>query len=144
MSPLCKKENLRFKIDLRFLIGLDENTLQDVGIAEVALGAIKVKYFKDKAKTVITSKCYLDKLLNNMPYLPWKKISSVRIPFIHIMGFDAIIYTLSIKSKQTYTIQQLASMSYPRNLDHIKEGHIQNALELCIVGKHHPRVGAPL
>jgi hypothetical protein len=120
---------MRFKIDLRFLVGLDENTLQDAGVAEVARGATQAKYFKDKAKTVITSKCSLNKLLNSMPFLPWKKISSVRIPFIHIMGFDAIIYTFSIKSKQTYTIQQLAAMSYPCNLDHIKEGHIQNVLK---------------
>jgi hypothetical protein len=102
--------------DLCFLIGLDENTLHDVGVAEVARGSTKAKYFKDKAKTVITSKCYLNKLVNSMPYLPWEKIFSNRIPFIHIMGFDAIIYTLSIKSKQTYTIQQLAVMPYPRTL----------------------------
>jgi hypothetical protein len=130
MSPLCKKENLRFKIDLRFLIGLDGNTLHDVGVAEVARGSTKAKYFKDKAKTVITSKCYLNKLLNSMPYLPWKKISSV-----HIMGFDAIIYTLSIKYKQTYTIQQLATMSYPRTLDHIKEGHVIINKDTCV--RHH-------
>jgi hypothetical protein len=121
--------------DLRFLIGLDENTLYDVGVAEVARGSTKAKYFKDKAKTVITSKCYLNKLVNSMPFLPWKKISSDRIPFIHIMGFDAIIYTLSIKSKQTYTIQQLVVMPYPRILDHIKEGHVIISKGTCV--RHH-------
>jgi hypothetical protein len=45
MSPLCKTENLKFKIELRFLIELGENTLQDVGVTEVARGATQAKYF---------------------------------------------------------------------------------------------------
>jgi hypothetical protein len=76
-------------------------------------------------KSVIATKCHLNKLLTKMPFLPPRQTKSLYMPIIQIMGLDCSIYAMCLVDKQLYAIQKVAQLKYPRTVRELRQGGLK-------------------
>jgi hypothetical protein len=132
MSPICKSKGLDFKFDLRILAARDEG-YEDIGLGEAAKQPTPSKYYNDRVKGAIASKAYLNHFVSQVPHINHTTIPKIKIPFVQIMGLDATITTLSLSKKKQYTFNEVFELSYPRSLEQIKNGQMQNVVKALVL-----------
>ncbi|KAI7888557.1 uncharacterized protein EV154DRAFT_604744 [Mucor mucedo] len=129
VSKPCKRNNLRFKADLRIVVMSKDEDVVDGTTAEVAKKAQPFyfntspkKLFMDKLKSVLGTKCHVNNFLSSVPFIPAKDIKNVVFPIVQIMGFDVHIYSLQLVNRSLYVLQDLDSFSFPTNYTSLKHG----------------------
>ncbi|KAI7888555.1 uncharacterized protein EV154DRAFT_553773 [Mucor mucedo] len=122
VSKPCKRNNLRFKADLRIVVMSKDEDVVDGRTAEVAKKASPKKLFMDKLKSVLGTKCHVNNFLSSVPFIPAKDIKNVVFPIVQIMGFDVHIYSLQLVNRGLYLLQDLDSFSCPTNYTSLKHG----------------------
>lgn len=86
MSSVFKKMNLRFKLDMKFLVWKEDSAIFDGGTGEVARKATAAKLYSDRLKSVKATKCHLNEFLSSSTYLKESTVAEVRFPIVQIMG----------------------------------------------------------
>lgn len=62
------------------------------------------------------------------------------MPFVVIMGLEAVVYTLNLSSSGLYVVNEAASISIPTSVSAIKTGNIEDmvlGLEILKVKRKH-------
>lgn len=99
VSANCKRAGQRMKMDLRVIANtLTKQDVQaDTGAGELSKKVEKSKLYRDKLKSVLSSKLNLNQRLDESPF---SKINAktIFVPFVIIMGLEAIVYTLNMAS----------------------------------------------
>ncbi|GAA5808890.1 hypothetical protein MFLAVUS_002289 [Mucor flavus] len=128
MSNTCKKVGLRFKLDLRLLILKDDESISDGATGEVARKATKRKFYNDRLKSVLASKCHLNAFLESLLHISEEEIVNVVFPLVQIMGLEARISSLRLTGKKKYVVEDLYSFNFPRTLGQIKAGDLESLI----------------
>lgn len=125
-TTLCKRLNLDFKLDIRFIAETTKNPI-DVANGEFAKiqAATKSKYYSDKLKAVLTAKCHLNHLAQGLRGTP----KGLKIPIIIIMGIDCHVFSLSLVDGNVYILQKVLSFSYPHTCHQVSKGGIAKLLD---------------
>lgn len=85
---------------------------------------------------MLGGKAYLNQLIKNCLHLSEQDLKTIIIPFVQIMGFEAVISGLRIVDKGLYT-KDLARFSFPTTKKGIRTGGMQaiiKAFSLVNVG----------
>ncbi|KAG0162407.1 hypothetical protein DFQ30_002101, partial [Apophysomyces sp. BC1015] len=125
MSDTCKRVGLRFKLDLRLLVLKEDETVADGVIGEVAKKATKAKFYTDRLKSVVTTKCHLNAFLESLPYISEEEIADVKFPIVQIMGLEAKVSSLRLVEKKVYLMEDLYSFNFPQTLHQIRTGKLE-------------------
>ncbi|KAG1048238.1 hypothetical protein G6F43_009358 [Rhizopus delemar] len=122
----CKRLNLDFKLDIRFIAETNKNPV-DISNGEFAKvqAATKSKYYSDKLKVVLTAKCHLNHLAQGLRGTP----KTLKIPITMIMGTDCHVFSLSLVDGNVYILQKVLSFSYPRTYHQVSKGGIAKLLD---------------
>jgi hypothetical protein len=95
------------------------------------------KLFKDRLKLVLGGKLYINEIIKTCPYINESEIANIKLPFVQIMGFKAVLSMITLKDKSVYVVEELMKFRFPSTIQHIKEGEITKlvkALSLIKVG----------
>lgn len=89
-----KNATVYLKLDFRLLDRLSSN---DWATGEFGANLVKWKYFTYKKKLAIITKSQLNKLVK-MYCVNEQYISRIKIPFVQIMGVQAVVYYMELHS----------------------------------------------
>lgn len=129
MSDTCKKVGRRFKLDLlRLLIFKDDEKISDGATGEVARKATKRKFYNDRLKSVLASKCHLNAFLESLLHISEEDIVNAVFPLVQIMGLEARISSLRLAGKKLYVVEDLYYFNFPRTLGQIKAGDLESLI----------------
>lgn len=131
-----KATGRNIKMDLRILSSLNsEKTVPNLATGEIAKDIWKSKLYKDKLKTVLSSKMDLNQFVESFPN-SYKRSLPVYIPFIIMASLEATVYVLHLGSNGLYIINEVTNISLPRTLFEVKDGGISKVVSsLNIVKK---------
>lgn len=99
----------------------------DWATGDVGINTVDWKYFTDKTKLVLTIKSQLNELLKIYP-INCQSISQIKIPFIHILGANAVICYMELHQNGLYKIVQVISFEYPTTKNCIRSGKVQTLI----------------
>ncbi|KAG2208407.1 hypothetical protein INT45_006299 [Circinella minor] len=116
----------KVKLDLRFTVNNVESSISEFASQGTTTEA---KFFNDKLKPALVTKCHLNKIIKSLPYIPESKISTIRMPIIHIMGVNCFIYSLSTIDKNIYCIQDVFDFSFPRTFGILRKKGIEEVIK---------------
>lgn len=128
MTSVCKRMNLRFKLDLRLSVWKEDAAIFDGGTGEVAKRATAGKLYSDRLKSVMATKCHLNDHITSSTYIKENMVTQVRFPVIQIMGLDAHLCVMKLKSKKSYELEEVCSFPFPVSLSGIQSGGIENLI----------------
>jgi hypothetical protein len=111
----------------------DDASVVDYGTGEVARKATTSKYYKDKLKSTITTKCHLNDYLGSLSNLSYEDIAGIKFPIIQIMGLSVHISVMQLKGKGVYTVEKVCSFCFPKSLYEIKAGKIEKLIDGLVV-----------
>ncbi|KAG1158995.1 hypothetical protein G6F36_014114 [Rhizopus arrhizus] len=107
----------------------------NLATGEIAKDIWKSKFYKDKLKTVLSSKMDLNQFVESFPK-SYVNTLPVYIPFIIMAELEATVYALYLGSNELYIINEVTTISLPRTLFEIKDGGISRVVSsLNIVKK---------
>lgn len=110
------------KMDLRIIKSLgDEKVMPDFATGEVAKSILKSKFYKDKLKTVLTSKMDLNKFVES-PLKFYADTPSIYIPFFIIAELEATVCVLHMGSNGLYILNEVTTISLPTTSLEVKNG----------------------
>ena len=116
--------NHNIKMDLRIISCLDnEKMTPNFATGEVAKDIWMSKFYKDKLKTVLSSKMDLNQFIESFPK-SYKNTLPAYIPFIIMADLEASVYVLYLGSNGLYIINEVTTISLPRTLFEVKQGGI--------------------
>jgi hypothetical protein len=118
----CKRAGKKIKMDLRVIANtLTKQDVQaDTGAGELAKEIEKSKFYKDKLKAVLSSKLNINQRLDKSPAASIDPKTTL-IPFIIIMGFEAVVYTLYLACNGLYVVDEVATISVPTSVSVVKD-----------------------
>ncbi|KAI8339231.1 hypothetical protein BC941DRAFT_350584 [Chlamydoabsidia padenii] len=126
----CKAADLDLRLDLRVVLKSQQEDLEAMtGEAASRQATTSKKLYTDRMKSVIATKCHLNKLLTQMPFLPPRETKLLYMPIIQIMGLDCSIYAMSLVDKQLYAIQKVAQLKYPRTVRELRQGELKKLVQ---------------
>lgn len=124
---------------LRIISCLDnEKMMPNLATGEIAKGIWMSKFYKDKLKTVLSSKMYLNQFVNSFPK-PYESTLPVFITFIIMAELEAAVYALCIGSNGLYIINEVTTISLSKTLFEVKDARISrvvSSLNIVKVSKH--------
>ncbi|KAG1168419.1 hypothetical protein G6F70_009124 [Rhizopus microsporus] len=131
-----KATGRNIKMDLRIISSLNnEKMVPNLATGEIAKDIWMSKFYKDKLKTVLSSKMDLNQFVESFPK-SYKSTLPVYIPFIIMAALEATVYALYLGSNGLYIINEVATISLPRTLFEVKDGRISKVVSsLNIVKK---------
>lgn len=131
-----KATGRNIKMDLRILSSLNsEKTVPNLATGEIAKDIWKAKLYKDKLKTVLSSKMDLNQFVESFPH-SYNRSLPVHIPFIIMAALEATVYVLYLGANGLYIINEVTNISLPRTLFEVKDGGISKVVSsLNIVKK---------
>ncbi|ORE02186.1 hypothetical protein BCV72DRAFT_298170 [Rhizopus microsporus var. microsporus] len=135
LSIDSKRLNLDYKLDLRMVVNTERGSIEAV-TSECCLLCANTKtttggkLYRGKFKSVLTSKCHLNSLLETLICLPHSQVSNVHIPILQVMGQNISLYVLSLIDKQIYSVQNVMDAEYPRNIKKVRDRGIDKTLNL--------------
>ncbi|KAL4211124.1 hypothetical protein AB4K20DRAFT_1866485 [Rhizopus microsporus] len=94
--PANMKKNATVYLKLNFRL-LDRLSSNDWATGEFGANLVKWKYFTYKKKLAIITKSQLNKLVK-MYCVNEQYISRIKIPFVQIMGVQAVVYYMELHS----------------------------------------------
>lgn len=94
MNDTCENVGLRFKLDLRVLILREDEPVVDGSTGEIDRKATKTKFYPDRLKTVLTTKCHLNAFVKSLKYITEEDIIEVHMPIVQVMGLEAKVSIL--------------------------------------------------
>ncbi|CAO3652497.1 unnamed protein product [Mucor hiemalis] len=110
MSETCNNNNLRMKLDMRLMIThhytIEEEIIMKHGKfvmdgtnCEYAAKPTNSKLNKDKLKLVLGGYSYIKQIVESCPHLNEKELVDIKIPYLQIMGFRAVVSTIRLLIK---------------------------------------------
>lgn len=127
------------KLDLRIMMNLDyEKGLPDLGSGELAKDFYSSKFYRDKLKTVLSSKIDLNQMIESFPN-SYEGAPQIYIPFIIMNQLEATVYSLQLTHNGLYVLSEVVTISLPGTLIEVKDGGIERMVEglnLVKVNKH--------
>lgn len=106
--------------------------------SEYAPRATCWKLYKDCLKLVISSKAYLNQILKNAKHIDEEQILELKVPFLQVMSFRAVLSIIKLADKNVYVIEDLMRFSFPTAKKQLREGNmteIKKAFSLMKVSK---------
>lgn len=88
------------------------------------------KAFKDHLKMVLGEKAYINDIIKSCPYIDEAGIKVIKLPFVHIMGFNAVLSMITLKDKLVYAIENLMKFKFSTTNPHTREGKIIDLIEV--------------
>ncbi|KAI8143387.1 hypothetical protein BJV82DRAFT_668449 [Fennellomyces sp. T-0311] len=85
------------------------------------------KFYTDKLKTVLATKCQLNHFIMSTP-LTASEIKKVQMPIIQIIGTTCHISALKLIDKGVYILDQVARLQYPMTIKQLRSGGIEDLL----------------
>ncbi|KAI7860601.1 hypothetical protein BDC45DRAFT_552810 [Circinella umbellata] len=131
---MIKTETFKEKVNrLLNLTACGCNSTATAGLSEFASQGTttQAKFFNDKLKSALVTKCHLNKILKSLRYIPESKISTIRMPIIHIMGVNCFIYSLFMIDKKIYCIQDVFDFAFPRTFGVLRKQGIEEVIKGC-------------
>ncbi|KAG2201064.1 hypothetical protein INT47_010816 [Mucor saturninus] len=133
MSSSNKKVNLRMKLDMRVMILKQGRYVMDGLNGEYARKHMNGKLYKDRLKLVLGGMSYLKEIRETCQYLEEKEITGIKIPFIQIMGFNAIVSIIRLEDTGLFVTEDLMikALSLVKHLlktleETIEEGRVKD------------------
>lgn len=99
----------------------------DCASGDAGINIVGWKYFAGKAKLILTTKSQLNELLKIYP-INRQSISRIKIPFVQILGVDAIICYMELHQNGLYKIIQVISFKYPITKNCLGSTKVQNLI----------------
>lgn len=134
-----KAENKIIKMDLRIINSLgDEKSKSDIATAEIAKNITPSKFYKDKLKTMLSSKADINEIISSLSKVNDSTVS-IYVPFIIIAELEATVCALHLGGNGLYVINEVTTISLPTTLLEVKNGGILTAvnnLYILKVSKH--------
>ncbi|CAO3588499.1 unnamed protein product [Absidia cylindrospora] len=125
LSEDCKRADLNLRLDLRITVDIGGPTLETVtGDAASRRGTTTGKLYGDRLKSVLATKCHLNRLIKYLQYIPLNKLKSIFVPIVQVMGMNCSVLAMSIIDKNVYAVQTISDMTYPRTLSEIRDNEI--------------------
>lgn len=100
----------------------------DWATGEVGSMVVNWKYFTDKTKLILTTKSQLNELIKTYP-INHVSISQIKIPFVQILGIDAVICYMELHGNGLYKIIQAVSFKYPITKNCIRSNRVQGLIK---------------
>ncbi|KAG0938402.1 hypothetical protein G6F57_006749 [Rhizopus arrhizus] len=108
---------VKMKMDLRLTCTHNFN-LQNHGYGEIAKKVSKLKYLKDKRKTVVASKALLNSIMSMNTN---QEKDGVYIPYLIGMGFDIYLCIVCLVSNKFYITKKIKTISFPSSLSNFSK-----------------------
>ncbi|KAG0740990.1 hypothetical protein G6F35_003293 [Rhizopus arrhizus] len=127
-------ENVRamarsIKLDLRLMMNMDyEKGIPDLGSSELAKDIHRSKFYRDKLKTVLSSKIDLNQMIESFPN-SYGGAPPIHIPFIIMNQLEATMYSLQLAHNGLYVLNEVTTISLPITLIEVKDGGIERMVE---------------
>jgi hypothetical protein len=99
----------------------------DWATGEAGIKIVDWKYFTDKTKLILTTKSQLNELLKAYS-INRQSISRIKIPFVHILGVNAVICYMELYQNGLYKIIQVISFEYPTTKNCLASTKVQNLI----------------
>ncbi|KAI8369259.1 uncharacterized protein BYT42DRAFT_583725 [Radiomyces spectabilis] len=131
-----KTNGLNMKLDNRLISIRRGRYVMEDSDCEYASKAIGRKLYSDKLKLVLGAKAYLNEIIANCPHLDEDDIRDIRIPYLQILGFQAVLSVLSIKDKGVYIAEEVFKFDFPTTKKQIRKGHLGDLVKALSLLKH--------
>ncbi|KAI8369258.1 uncharacterized protein BYT42DRAFT_102063 [Radiomyces spectabilis] len=135
-AQACKKNDLKMKLDMRVMLMKHGHYVMEGSSCEYAAKATCSKLYKDRLKLVLGAKAYLNEIIENCPHLDDDDIREIRIPYIQVMGFQAVLSVLSIKDKGVYIAEEISKFDFPTTKKQIRKGRLRDLVKALSLLKH--------
>ncbi|CEP07286.1 hypothetical protein [Parasitella parasitica] len=110
--PIHLKNNSSVYIKLDFRLLDKVFNAHDWATGDAGINTVDWKYFTDKTKLVPTTKSQLNEFLTTY-HMNCQFISRLKIPFIQLLGANAVICYMELHQNGLYKIIQVISFEYP-------------------------------
>ncbi|KAI9356836.1 hypothetical protein BD770DRAFT_389385 [Pilaira anomala] len=80
---------------------------------EYAKKTISSKLYNDRLKLVLGGACYIKEIVTACPFLDKDDILNIKVPYIQIMGFKAVLSIIRIQDKGLFITEDLMRFSFP-------------------------------
>jgi hypothetical protein len=121
-AQACKDSELKMRLDMRFILTKHGKIVMDGANCEYAAKATSSKLFKDRLKLVLGAKAYLNKIIKSCAYLDEDDIKNIKIPYLQIMGFKAVLSVLGLKDKGVYVVEDVIKFEFPTTKKQLRKG----------------------
>jgi hypothetical protein len=124
-SPkVCTDNGIKMRLDLRMMVTQNNKFIMDTTNCEYAATPTCSKLFKDRLKLVLGGKAYINDMIKSCPFIDETEIKNIKLPFVQIMGFNAVLSMISLNDKGVYIIEDVMKFKFPTTRRHIREGQI--------------------
>jgi hypothetical protein len=129
-SPaVCTNNGIKMRLDLRMMVTQNNKFIMDTTNCEYAATPTCSKLFKDRLKLVLGGKAYINEMIKSCPYIDEAEIKKIKLPFVQIMGFNAVLSMISLKDKGVYIIEDVMKFKFPTIHRHIREGQVTKLIK---------------
>ncbi|KAI9252217.1 hypothetical protein EDC94DRAFT_621199 [Helicostylum pulchrum] len=123
-----KAENKIIKMDLRIINSLgDKKSKSNIATAEITKNITPSKFYRDKLKTVLSSKADINEIISSLSKVNDSTVS-IYVPFIIIAELEATVCALHLGGNGLYVINEVTTISLPTTLLEVKNGGILTAV----------------
>ncbi|KAI8369261.1 uncharacterized protein BYT42DRAFT_548984 [Radiomyces spectabilis] len=75
---------------------------------------------------MLGAKAYLNEILKGCPHLDEDDVRAIRIPYLQIMGFQAVLFVLYTKDKDVHIAEEVYEFDFPATKKQIRTVHVEN------------------
>jgi hypothetical protein len=97
----------------------------DWATGDVGVNVVDWKYYTDKTKLALTTKGQLNELIK-IYRINQRSISRIKLPFVHILGVNAVVCYMELHQNGLYKIVQVISFEYPTTRNCLGSTKVQN------------------
>ncbi|KAI9311957.1 hypothetical protein BX666DRAFT_1867052 [Dichotomocladium elegans] len=129
LPAACIDVGLTFRVDIRVLLQTEFGDLEAATgevISQKHLSASKL--YREKLKSVLSSKSHLNTLLARLRTIKAHEVKSIYIPIVQVMGLECTVYALSLVDKNLYLLQTVNVFLFPRTLTDLRSEGIEKIL----------------
>jgi hypothetical protein len=73
---------------------------------------------------VLGGNAYINDMINSCLYIDETEIKKIKLPFVQIMCFNAVLSMISLNDKSAYVIEDVMKFKFPTTRRHIRKGQV--------------------
>ncbi|MBM6384736.1 MAG: hypothetical protein JSY10_12190 [Paenibacillus sp.] len=113
---------------MRLMIMKNGKFVMDGSNCEYAAKTISIKLYKDRLKLVLGGYSYIKQIIDSCLHLDERDILDIKVPYLQIMGFKAVVSIVRIQDKGLFVTEDLMSFCFPFSKKQIRTGAITEGM----------------
>lgn len=114
---------------MRLMLMKNEKFVMDASNCEYAGKTTSSKLYKDILKLVLGGYAYIKQIINSCPHLDEKDIMDIKVPYLQIMGFKAVVSIIRIQDKGLLATEDLMRFCFPFSKKQVRTGAVTQMIK---------------